>query len=278
VPTDLVELDYALSYVLAALYDNEDLKSAWVFKGGTALHKAYFPDYRFSVDLDFTALGGPHGQALELTMQSIARDVQDRLDQYGLFRVSSARRSERDAHPAGQEAFTIQLRFPWHREVVRSIKIEVTVDEPVLLGTVARPLLHDYGEPLTSELQVYRLGEILAEKLRTPLQAQKRANEGKWTRNCARDYHDLWYLLRSAEAGDLAAAVDILPRKCAVRQVSYSRVDDFFPPLIVSEAERQWTTSLADLVRTLPQFTDAISDLRTDLNRLLSGSTAVGSS
>ena len=37
-------------------------------------------------------------------------------------------------------------------------------------------------------------------------------------------------------------------------------VDGFFPPLIVSEAERQWETSLADLVRPLPAFDDVIVD------------------
>lgn len=278
VPIDLIELDYALSYVLAAVYADEDLRSHWVFKGGTALHKAYFPDYRFSVDLDFTALGGPRGPALELTLESIARDVQDRLDRYGPFQVSSSRKSERDVHPAGQEAFTIQLQFPWHRAVTRSIKVEVTVDEPVVLGSMARPLIHDYDEPLATELQVYRLGEIVAEKLRTLLQARKRADEGRWTRNCARDYYDLWYLFHHVDAVDIAGALEILPRKCAVRQVTFTGVEDFFPALIVSEAERQWTTSLADLVRPLPRFSDAMAELRAALDLLFSGSATVRNS
>jgi uncharacterized protein len=33
------------------------LRSLLAFKGGTAIKKIYFPDYRYSEDLDFTLLG-----------------------------------------------------------------------------------------------------------------------------------------------------------------------------------------------------------------------------
>ena len=162
------------------------------------------------------------------------------------------------------------MQFPWHRSVLRGIKVEVTVDEPLALPAQARPLLHPYGEVLADELLTYRLEEIVAEKLRTPLQAQKRVDEGSWPRNCARDYYDLWYLFRLEEdIVDLPTALEILPQKCLVRDVSFDDVDDFFPPLIVSEAERQWETSLADLVRPLPAFDDVIAGLRASLRTLL---------
>ena len=47
--------------------------------------------------------------------------------------------------------------------------------------------------------------------------------------------------------------------------------EDFFPPLIVSEAERQWETSLADLVRPLPSFDAVMTGLRARLRALLGG-------
>ena len=52
VPIDVVEFDYGLSYVLAAMYARDDLRESFVFKGGTALEKVYFAGYRFSRDLD----------------------------------------------------------------------------------------------------------------------------------------------------------------------------------------------------------------------------------
>ena len=270
VPIDVVEFDYGLSYVLAAMYARENLHESFVFKGGTALEKAYFAGYRFSRDLDFTAVGGPRGDELEQTMEIVARDTEEMLSEHGPFVVTSTRRTERSAHPFGQEAFVVQMQFPWHRSVQRSIKVEITVDEPLALPAQTRPLLHPYGEVLATDLLVYRLEEIVAEKLRTPLQAQKRVDEGSWPRNCARDYYDLWYLLRLEEnVVDLQTAIEILPQKCAVRDVSYDDAEDFFPPLIVSEAERQWETSLADLVRPLPDFDDVIAGLRASLRMLL---------
>ena len=79
-----------------------------MFKGGTALRKAYFGDYRFSVDLDFTAIAGPRGDALEQTMKDVAAGAARLMGEYGPFMVSSSRRPERSTHPAGQEAFLLQ--------------------------------------------------------------------------------------------------------------------------------------------------------------------------
>ena len=269
VPIDAVEFDYGLSYVLAATFGRANLRESFVFKGGTALEKAYFAGYRFSRDLDFTAVGGPRGEKLERTIEAVARDTEQMLSEHGPFAVTSTRRTEGSAHPFGQEAFLLQIQFPWHRSLPRSIKVEVTVDEPLALAPETRPLLHPYGEALTTDLPVYRLEEIVAEKLRTPLQAQKRVDEGSWARNCARDYYDLWYLFQLGEDVDLGTALKILPQKCAVRNVSYDDVEDFFPPLIVSEAKRQWETSLADLVRPLPSFETVIAGLRASLQTLL---------
>ena len=51
---DIVEKDYALSYLLAAIAQVPELSRNLVLKGGTALRKFYFPGYRFSEDLDFS--------------------------------------------------------------------------------------------------------------------------------------------------------------------------------------------------------------------------------
>ena len=49
----VLERDYCLAWFLAALAES-DLKPVLGFKGGTALKRCYFEDYRFSEDLDFT--------------------------------------------------------------------------------------------------------------------------------------------------------------------------------------------------------------------------------
>ena len=52
-----IEKDYVISWVTYGIANNPFLKENLVFKGGTVLKKVYFPDYRFSEDLDFTFTG-----------------------------------------------------------------------------------------------------------------------------------------------------------------------------------------------------------------------------
>jgi len=73
VPLDVVEKDFALGHVLASIYRGAELADVLVFKGGTALKKAYFGDYRFSVDLDFTAVAGPRGDELARRSEVLRR-------------------------------------------------------------------------------------------------------------------------------------------------------------------------------------------------------------
>lgn len=263
VPLDVVEKDYGLSYVLAAIFGNEELASSLVFKGGTALRKAYFPEYRFSVDLDFSAIGGPRGREMETAIAEVAKDTERALLERGPFRVVSSRRTERAPHPTAQEAFQIQIQYPWQSRPLCSIKVEVTTDEPVLLPVTSQPLLHSYEDELKANLVCYSLAEVVAEKLRIPLQALKRAKEGKWVRNCARDYYDLSYLISVDTVGFNSVDVaSILHQKCSVRDVGFDSLEDFFPDVVVTEAKRQWQSSLADLVRPLPEFETVISGLR----------------
>jgi len=50
----ILEKDYVLTEVLKALSRAPMLNEDFVFKGGTALRKAYFSNWRYSEDLDFT--------------------------------------------------------------------------------------------------------------------------------------------------------------------------------------------------------------------------------
>ena len=45
---EIIEKDYILSWVLAGIAANVKLQDKLIFKGGTALKKCYFGNYRFS--------------------------------------------------------------------------------------------------------------------------------------------------------------------------------------------------------------------------------------
>jgi predicted nucleotidyltransferase component of viral defense system len=49
-----IEKDYVITWLLWGMAQHKLFYKNLVFKGGTVLKKAYFEDYRFSEDLDFT--------------------------------------------------------------------------------------------------------------------------------------------------------------------------------------------------------------------------------
>src|ERR1035437_5907304 len=53
IPESVLERDYCLAWFLAGLSQSQ-LGKLLIFKGGTALKRCHFGDYRFSEDLDFT--------------------------------------------------------------------------------------------------------------------------------------------------------------------------------------------------------------------------------
>ena len=43
----IIEKDYVLGWILAAIHNHTDLARNWIFKGGTCIKKCYYENYRF---------------------------------------------------------------------------------------------------------------------------------------------------------------------------------------------------------------------------------------
>ncbi len=264
IPWEVLERDYLLSWVLAGISRVPVLKDTLVFKGGTALRKCYFGDYRFSEDLDFSGLDGvPTGGQMQRSVMEACESAARLLDEYAPVEIACERYLEREPHPGGQEAFRIRARFPWQGRLQTSIMIEITVDETVLRPPERRRIVHEYGEPLGAELQVYSLEEIVAEKLRALLQQAEMFERRGWSRSRARDYYDLWRVL--SEYGgrmNLEGFDSLLREKCSARAVSFARPEDFFHDAMLSYIEETWEQWLGPLVPELPSFDTVMSELR----------------
>ena len=79
----VVERDYLLSWILAGISAVPELRETLVFKGGTALKKCYFGDYRFSEDLDFSGLEGvPKGDAISDAIDQACNRACGLLEEY----------------------------------------------------------------------------------------------------------------------------------------------------------------------------------------------------
>lgn len=274
IPVEVVEKDYVLSYLLAGLADVPEL-SGLRFKGGTALKKIHFgPSYRFSEDLEFSAVNTPQGAMIEPLIGQAVRAAQARLEARGRFRLEFDRPPERGPHPAGQDAFRVRAAFPWQTAPMVRVKVEVTHDEPVMLPTKLLPLQHGYEE-LAEEMpdvrvHSYALDEIVAEKLRALRQTHQRLEARGWNRPRARDYYDLWRIL-SERQGDIdqVAIRNVLPAKMAHRGVGYQSLDDFFTLQLTQEARRHWKSNLGTFVSTLPDVETVLTELQPLIGELL---------
>lgn len=271
IPWELLERDYLLSWVLAGIGRLDALRDTLIFKGGTALKKCYFGNYRFSEDLDFSAVGDvPTGETMERAIGDACAAAVRLLDEYAPVEITCERYSERHPHPGGQEAFTIRARLPWQRTPQTRVIVETAVDEKILKSPLVLPVLHEYGEPLEAKIRVYALEEIVAEKLRAILQHVKKLRERGWSRSRARDYYDLWRVLGSyRDRMDLSRFPTFLREKCAVRNVAFTGPDDFFQEPMLAYVEKTWQQWLGPLVPDLPPFKAVIGELRPQVTLLV---------
>lgn len=271
-PWEVLERDYLLSWILAGIAQVESLRETLVFKGGTALKKCYFGDYRFSEDLDFSGLEGvPTGDVMERAVRGACDAAATLLDEYAPVEIACERYTEKAPHPGGQETFVIHARLPWQRRPQTRVMIETTVDEKVLRSAPRRKLIHEYGEPIESEVRVYALEEIVAEKLRAIMQHVEELEERGWSRSRARDYYDLWRVLGAyKDQMALADFTAFLTEKCAVRNVTFTGPEDFFQETVLTSIEKSWDRWLGPLVSALPSFKTVIGELRPQIAALVS--------
>ncbi len=272
IPWEVLERDYLLSWILAGIAGVDVFRDTLIFKGGTALKKCYFGDYRFSEDLDFSGVEAvPRGAAMEQAVKQACEIAKKLLDEYAPVEIVCERYTEKDPHPGGQEAFSIRARFPWHRELHTRVIIETSVDEKVLKPANMRKVIHEYGEPLDAQVRVYALEEIVAEKLRAILQHMEKLETRGWSRSRARDYYDLWRILGAYKDQMKLDGFDAFLRvKCAAKNVSFQNEEDFFRGKMLTLVEKTWEQWLGPLVPDLPPFQTVIGELRPEIAKLLS--------
>ncbi|MBA7610343.1 hypothetical protein ES703_17551 [subsurface metagenome] len=269
-PWEVIERDYMLSWMLAGIAANAILKDALAFKGGTALKKCYFGEYRFSEDLDFTTRQDwPKGDSLEAEIIKVCETSTEMAQEYSPLEFTAERYTEKEAHPAAQEAFTVRGRFPWHKQSLAKVMIEITVDEPILREPTNLPIIHSYNENIDQEILTYTLEEIVAEKLRAILQHKIKLEERGWAPSRARDYYDIWNILNDFQNRlDVSLVPDLLKEKCKVRDVVFTGKEQFFDGTLLKYVSSTWEQWLGSLVSELPPFDAVISDLKLQLNTL----------
>ena len=233
-----IEKDYVLSWLLWGISQSEFLYKNLIFKGGTVLKKAYFADYRFSEDLDFTLIN------TTLTDDDITKAFREVLELVGDESGMQFTLSAFDKHQSGSIAFYCYFVGPLGgRMESKSVKIDITRGEKLLFLPVLRAIFKDYNDLPTIDfsLQCYPLEEIVVEKLVALI-----------GRTQPRDLYDIWYLLE-----ENVVELDFLKTEFAEKaQHKGHKAESFLPTWQrkIKQFENLWNQYLAHQITDLPEF------------------------
>jgi len=178
-PEKTIEKDYFIEIFLYYISQNKDLKNL-VFRGGTCLKKIYFPDYRFSEDLDFLVKEGL-GDISKHLLRVIERLNQD-------FPVEAGEIEEKRVLKDGY----LQIFFSYNivPEIFsgggKKLKVDILEDN-FLPPFKKRPIKFSYPDlnKFKADLSAYNLESIMADKISRLLDVVDEP----------RDVYDLWKLI-----------------------------------------------------------------------------------
>lgn len=246
VAPEVIEKDYALSWILWALFRRTSLRESLVFKGGTCLRKCYIEDYRFSEDLDFTAVAELDVESCLAEIAAACAEIAEttNLD----FEVE--RLSLRALVNAGGETnLQGQIFYSGPRKSSHArIKLDISLNESLAAGAEPRELLHVYDDAaeVATVVPCYSLNEIFAEKMRALLQ-----------RNRARDLYDVWWLLgHRAHELDARATLEIFRAKASSKEIPFESLNELVSQEKFASLEDHWDAQIGHQLPSAPQLAD----------------------
>lgn len=243
-----LEKDYVVTELLKALSQVAGLSGLLVFKGGTAVRKTYFPDWRYSEDLDFTARHDLTKEELSEALTAWYHQVEQ---------ASGLQLTNRMLHKPDGYA-RVRARFLGPLAYSGTVFMDLSFDEPLCLEPQRRRVLAAPFSEEEATVLVYPLEELLAEKMR-----------GLMERGKSRDYYDVWRLLKE-HSSDLNPGLlgKVLMKKLAHKGLTLHDASDFLPR-DSGELRRYWEKDLEQQVRALPPLDGAVEELREMIGRLV---------
>ena len=255
----IIERDYVLNKILEGLSRQPDFQSNFVFKGGTAVKKLFFSDWRFSEDLDFTSLRSMKPIHIRRVFQAACGDCQEvvglSIQTQGLTWPSKG--NQKYPGYVGLKLYYDGplLKASGYRNVV---KVDISQDEPIVGEIKELKLIPVYPDDSDVSMGSYSIEEILGEKLRSILERGK-----------SRDYYDVWALLKQyAKKINSGETVRIFKAKCEHKQIRFLSPNDFLIGTRVDVAGDYWKRGLAHQLHNLPAFDAVIGELRVFLEKM----------
>jgi predicted nucleotidyltransferase component of viral defense system len=240
VPPDTVDKDYVLGHLLSVFLT--EMKDVILFKGGTCLKKCYWPHYRFSEDLDFSARASDFEFDLDV-LERVCRTLEAQTDI-----LLYADRIRPVLHKDTPKGFCVRIKY-WGANHSRNqppppverwhtmIKLEISTDEIILLAPQKNEIVHPYSDLLTGRDSAlcYDLREIVAEKLRALVQRSYTA---------PRDFYDLYHLTREYSDTQWNEAKALFLQKMEHKRINFEGPGQLVNDNSINKVRRAWKASL----------------------------------
>ena len=241
-----MEKDYVLSVVLTEISKWREAKRL-VFKGGTSLKKIHFPKYRFSSDLDFTAIANVKTE-LKKRLESDFENTSVE----GIKFVKLQDITEKD-----KNTLRIQMQYesgigvfqgkPHVDSIILDFNFDAKVYAKIIQGKVNLP--GEYGlapEPILT----MNLEEILAEKV-----------DAIYSRRKPRDVYDLWYLLKNGTRFDIQLVGKKLEEKGRKFELQTLMVR-------LEKLKPFWQKDMMGLLEKIPDYEEITKELLQEIEKL----------
>jgi predicted nucleotidyltransferase component of viral defense system len=231
IPLGIVEKDYIITLVLSEISKLECIQKM-IFKGGTCIKKIYFPDARFSVDVDFTCLGN--------VTEGLLGDLNKRLRGNEIENISFIDVIKEEK----REGIRLSVRHQDMRGHRTSMKIDLSLRDDTVNIPQSKEILDTYGL-IPFKLGAMVLEELLAEKVRAVI-----------ARSAPRDIYDIWFLHKKGVNFHL----DLVNEKLKLLKKDRPFNQDLFLQRL-DEREKGWERDLGILLPEAPPYDQVKADI-----------------
>jgi len=229
-----IEKDYFIELFLFYFSKHENIKDL-IFRGGTALKKMYFPDYRFSEDLDFLTKESLDKFSLVKIIEKINKDFP--------FEASIESETIKDSRSQIFINYNISPKIT----AVKKLKIDIVKDNYIpYFKTRDINFSYEDFKNLKAEIQVYDLESVATDKISRIFDV---VNE-------PRDIYDLYYLFKLKL--DFRKIKKIFMEKHGFNFIA----KDFLTAIKEQEYVSNWDIRLSKQVPKLLSFEKAIKKIK----------------
>lgn len=240
IPESVIERDYCLAWFLFGLAQF-DFKEKIIFKGGTALRRCHYQDYRFSEDLDFSLTE-------EIPQEYILSEFSK------IFLWISEESGIRFEHVRqdlpSENTYTIYISYIGPLPgTAKEVKVDITFKEKIITPIEEKSIIRTYEEYTDflsdAKINVYSLEEVAIEKICAVFSAN---------RNEPRDLYDL-YCLITDKGLDISSLQSEIEQKMKFKGAPLkSRKGEFDKK--EPRFRKTWETRLSKQMVSLPEYDD----------------------